>query len=53
MKKKFLEKSLTMPKKLKEGRFSLARYCMLRGKKRKTPSWFSALGQQVQLGAFF
>ena len=29
----FPEKSLTMPKKLKGGPFSLARYCMLRGKK--------------------
>ena len=32
----FLEKSLTMPKKLKGGPFGLARYGMLRGKTGKT-----------------
>ena len=31
-KKKFLKKSPTMPKKLKEGPFGLVRYCMIRGK---------------------
>ena len=31
----FFQKSLAMPKKLKGGSFSLARYCMLRGKKEK------------------
>ena len=29
--------------------YSLARYCMLRGKKEK-PFWFSSLGQQVHFG---
>ena len=33
--------------KLRGGPFSLARYCMLRGKKEK-PFWFSSLGQRVQ-----
>ena len=33
-------------KKLKGGPFSLARYCMSRGKKEK-PFWFSSLGQQL------
>ena len=31
----FFEKSLKVPKKLKEGPFSLSRYCMLRGKRGK------------------
>ena len=39
-----------MPKQLNEGPFSLARYCMLRGKTGK-PFWFSSLGQIVQFGA--
>ena len=43
-----LGKNLTVPKKLKGGPFSLARYSMLR---RKTPFWFSSLGQMVQFGA--
>ena len=30
------QKTLTVPKKLKGGPFSLARYCMLRGKNRNT-----------------
>ena len=38
-----------MPKKLKEGPFSLSRYCMLRGKREK-PFWFSSLGQMIQFG---
>ena len=36
--------------KMKGGTFSLARYCMLRGKKEKR-FWFSSLGQKVQFGA--
>ena len=36
---------------MKGGPFSLARYCMLRGKKEK-PFWFSFPGQQVKFGAF-
>ena len=32
----FLKKRLTMPKKTEGGPFSLARYCMLRGKKGNT-----------------
>ena len=40
-------KSRTMPKKTERGPFSIARYCMIRGKKEK-PSWFSSLVQQVQ-----
>ena len=44
----FFQKNLPIPKKLKGGPpFSLARYYMLRGKKRK-PIWFSFLGQMVQ-----
>ena len=34
-------------KKLERGPFSLARYCMLRGKKEQ-PFWFSSLGQMLQ-----
>ena len=33
----FLKKSLRMPKKLKRATFSLARYCMLRGKTGQKP----------------
>ena len=44
---KIRKKSRTMPKKTERGPFSLARYCMLRGKKEK-PFWFSSLGQQEQ-----
>ena len=33
--KKIRKKSRTMPKKLNGGPFSLARYCMIRGKKEK------------------
>ena len=38
----FFENGHTMPKKLKRGRFSLVRSCMLRG--------FSSLSQLVQIG---
>ena len=43
----FAEKSRNAEQKLKGGHFSLARYCMLRGKKEKL-FWFSSLGQMVQ-----
>ena len=46
--RKKIEKSLTMPKKLKGGTFGLVRYCMLRGKS----FWFSSLGQLVQFSVF-
>ena len=39
----------TMPKNLKGGPFSLARYCILRGKRRKT-FWFSSPGQIIHFG---
>ena len=45
----FSKKSLATPKKLEGGPFSLAQYCMLRGKKEK-PFSSSSLGQMVQLG---
>ena len=42
------KKSHSAENNLKGGPFGLVWYCMLRGK----PSWFSSLGQQVQLGVF-
>ena len=45
----FEKKCSTMPKDSKVVPFSLARYCMLRGKKEKL-FWFSSLGQQVHFG---
>ena len=46
----FSRTKVSMPKKLKGGPFSLARYCMLRGKKEK-PFRFSSVSQHVQFGA--
>ena len=43
----FSKRSLTMPKKLIGGPFSLSRYGMLRGKQEKR-FWFSSLGQMIQ-----
>ena len=45
-------KSHNAEKKLKAGPFSLARYCILCGKKEKA-FWFSSLGEMVQFDTLF
>ena len=46
----FRKKSLTMPKKLKGGPFSLAWYCMLSWKRRRNFLYLSSSCQKIQFG---